>query len=342
MTKAYLAHGGKKSAALVLLAFMFALALSCGITSTRWIHTQFPGFFVMANRVVASVSLPSWPVANHRHTYQHAVIAVNGVSIASSAELYAIVRQLPPDTAVTYTLEKNKKRSQVIVPTRTFMLGDYVFLFGSYIVSGLALALTGLVVWTLKPEVPASQALFVTGIAGSLFAFTGLDLYGPHWFFRLHVIAEALFPAGLLHLALVFPVDRVRRRRTILLSIPYVVTGGLSIAYELFLYHPEAYSLIHNLSTLYGGLGGIALFSNTVGAYFTTNSHLVRQKIRVVLLGFLSGFALPALLMLSSGVTGGGVSINYAGFTVILFPLSLGYAIVKHDLFEIDALLKRS
>jgi signal transduction histidine kinase len=342
MTKADLARGGRKSAALVLLAFMFALALTCGITSTRWIHTQFPGFFVLANRVVASVSLPSWPVANHSHTYQQAVVAVNGTLITSSKELYAIVRQLPLETAVTYTLEKNKKRSQIIVPTRTFTLRDYVFLFGSYIMSGLALALTGLVVWALNPKVPASQALFITGIAGSLFAFTGLDLYGPHWFFRLHIMAEALFPAGLLHLALVFPVDRVRHHRAALLSIPYVVTGGLTIAYELFLHRPEAYSLIHNLSTLYGGLAGVALFSSTVWAYFTTDSHLVRQKIRVVLLGFLSGFALPALLMLSSGVTGGGVSVNYAGFTVILFPLSLGYAIVKHDLFEIDALLKRS
>ena len=26
----------------------------------------------------------------------------------------------------------------------------------------------------------------------------------------------------------------------------------------------------------------------------------------------------------------------------MLFPVSLGYAIVKHDLFEIDAMLKRS
>lgn len=342
MTQAAIQRWGHKRVSAVLFMFILGVALICVLTSTYWVQTVFPGFFVMANRVVASVSLPSWPVANHRHTYQHTVVAVNGTPITSSEELYAIVRQLPPDTAVTYTLEKDKKRSQVIVPTRTFTLGDYVFLFGSYIVSGLALALTGLVVWILKPEVPASQALFVTGIAGSLFAFTGLDLYGPHWFFRLHVIAEALFPAGFLHLALVFPVDRVRRCRAVLLSLPYVVTGGLSIAYELFLHRPDAYSLIHNLSTFYGGLGGAALFSSTVWAYFTTNSHLVRQRIRVVLVGFLSGFALPVLLMLSSGVTGGGVSINYAGFTVILFPLSLGYAIVKHDLFEIDALLKRS
>jgi len=342
VTEAMSQQRGNKSLSVLLLMLVTGVTLICGVNSTRWVQTVFPGFFVMANRVVASVSLPSWPVAAHGQIYQHAVIEVNGQPLTSSEELYAIVRQLPAGATVTYTLEKNNSRAQISLPTQTFTLQDYVFLFGSYIVSGLALALTGLTVWTLKPQIPASQALFATGIAGGIFALTGLDLYGPHWFFRLHVIAEALFPAGLLHLALVFPVDRLRRGRTLLLSLPYVISGGLSIAYELFLSHPEIYSLIHNLSTFYGGLGGIALFSSIVWSYYTTDSHLIRQKIRVVLLGFLSGFALPALLMLSSGVTGGSVAINYAGFTVILFPLSLAYAIVKHDLFEIDALLRRS
>ena len=45
--------------------------------------------------------------------------------------------------------------------------------------------------------------------------------------------------------------------------------------------------------------------------------------------------------MFSSGVTGGEVAVNYAGFTAFLFHLSLGYAVVKHDLFEIDAMLKK-
>jgi hypothetical protein len=61
-----------------------------------------------------------------------------------------------------------------------------------------------------------------------------------------------------------------------------------------------------------------------------------------LLLGLVGGFAFPGFLMFYSGITGGEVPVNYAGFTVILFPLSIGYAIVKYDLFEIDALLKRS
>jgi len=68
----------------------------------------------------------------------------------------------------------------------------------------------------------------------------------------------------------------------------------------------------------------------------------VRQRVRVICLGFLSGYGLPVILLFSSGITGGEVPVNYMAFTGFLFPMSLGYAIVKHDLFDIDALIKRA
>jgi signal transduction histidine kinase len=318
------------------------LALICGVTGTRWIDTSFPGFFVMANRVVASVSLPHWPAARQNSLYQHVVVAVNGQPIGSAEELYEIVRRLPQGSPITYTLEKNGRTSQLTLASLAFTREDYILLFIPYLLSGLALVLSGVGVWFLKPTAPASFALFIGGLSGGGFALTGVDLYGPAWFFRLHVFGEALFPASLLvHLALVFPVDRFRRHRTALLVTPYVVAGLLAAAYELFLYQPVAYSLIHNLCMVYAGIGGIALLSGVGWDYYTTTSHLTRQRVRVILLGLISGFALPGIVMFASGVTGGEISVNYAGFTAFLFPLSLGYAIVKHDLFEIDALLKR-
>lgn len=68
----------------------------------------------------------------------------------------------------------------------------------------------------------------------------------------------------------------------------------------------------------------------------------MRQRVRVICLGFLSGYGLPVILLFSSGITGGEVPVNYMAFTGFLFPMSLGYAIVKHDLFDIDALIKRA
>jgi len=327
------------AAALALVAL--GLALTCGVTSSRWIGTTFPGFFVMANKVVASVSLPHWSVAPHSHIYQHAIVAVNGKPVTTAEELYAFVRHLPPGAAVTYTLEQDGRSSQVTLSSLTFTLKDYCLLFVAYLFNGLAIAFIGIGVWFLKPGVPASRALFTMGLAAGLFALTAADLYSPHWFFRLHVLGEAFFPASLVHLALVFPVDRLRRPRSFFLSIPYLAALTLGAAYEMLLYQPAAYSLIHNLCMVYLGIGGLVLLGKVIWDYGTTDSHLIRQRIRIILFGFCGGYAFPAALVLSSGVTGGEVAVNYMAFTAFLLPLSLGYAIVKHDLFEIDALLKR-
>ncbi|NOT54236.1 MAG: response regulator [Deltaproteobacteria bacterium] len=331
----------QKHQAAILLLMVAGLALTCTLTSIRWVGTTFPGFFVMANRVIPSISLPHWTIAEHSQFYQYMVVAVNGQAIATSAALYTAVQSAPPGTVFRYTLEKNGQQEQVALASLPFTVRDYLLLFGLYLFSGLALVVIGVGVWLLKPDAPASVALLAFGLAGGIFAITAADLYRPHWFFRLHVLGEAFFPAGLLHLALIFPVDRARHCCPKVLVLPYVIALGLALVYELYLYAPNTYSFVHNLCMIYAGLGGVALLGGAIWAYTVPDSYLTRQKIRVILIGFLSGFALPALLMLTSGLTGGGIAVNYAGFTAFLFPLSLGYAIVKHDLFEIDGLLKR-
>jgi signal transduction histidine kinase len=332
----------RKQCAATLAVMAVGLAVTCGVTSARWMHATFPGVFVMANRVIASVSLPHWPVAHRdRRIYQHAVTAVEDQPVATTAELYALVRRLPPGTPITYVLEKNGETSRITLPSLVFSLQDYLLIFGAYLLNGLALALIGLGVWFLKPAAPAGRALCISGVVSGLFTLTAVDLYGPHWFFRLHVLSEALFPAGFIHLALVFPIDRFRRYRSLVITIPYVLALLLGTAYEVFLYNPAAYSLIHNLCMVYVGIGAVIFIGKVAWDYWETDSYLVRQKIRVLLLGFLAGFALPAGLMFASGMTEGDVAVNYAAFTAFLFPLSVGYAIVKHDLFEIDVFLKR-
>jgi signal transduction histidine kinase len=323
---------------------LIALALTsiCTINSMRWIGSTFPGFFIMSNRVVASVALPHWPSADSE-IFQHEVVAIDGRPIGTPQDLYKKISESRAGTRFVYTLLKDGKRSYYTAASIKFTSRDYLLIFVPYLVSGFGLALIGIVVWFSKPEAPASRALLIGGLSGGLFAITGTDLYSPYWFFRLHILGEAFFPASLLmHLALVFPVDRFRHHRRLLLSIPYVLATVLGVAYEVFLYRPGTYTLIHNLCMDYTGLGGAVLLTAVGWDFFTSDSQLVRQRIRVVLLGLVCGFAFPGFLMFYSGITGGEVPVNYAGFTVILFPLSIGYAIVQHDLFEIDALLKRS
>jgi signal transduction histidine kinase len=332
----------KQSWPVLLLALLITgLALTAGVTSTRWINTVFPGFFVLANNVVASVSLPQWSISSQRHLYQHAIVAVDGSPVGNSQDLYAAVARLPEQTLHTYTTEKDGIISSATLPSQRFKFQDYFLLFGAYFFTGLAITAIGFVVWLLKPHTAASAALLSLSTALGLFFLTAVDLYGPYWFFRVHILSEAFIGAGFVHLALVFPTDRLRRARAFVLAAPYGVSILLGVAYEVFLYHPGRYSTIHSLCETYAGLSTLPFVGRMLWEYRAPASPLIHQRIRVIFLGFLGAFAIPAILIVLSGLTGGETAVNYAVFTIFVFPLSLGYAIVKHDLFEIDALLKR-
>ena len=154
---------GRPWAALVgVLLTLFLAALGAGL-SAGWIGTTFPGFFVMANRVVASVSLPHWSVADQTDLYQAQVVAVNAHPVQTSDELYAAVRRLPVGSPVTYRLEKDGQTFQKTLPSGLFTRKDYGLLFGAYLFVGLAFGLTGIGVWFFTPATPASQAFLATG-----------------------------------------------------------------------------------------------------------------------------------------------------------------------------------
>jgi signal transduction histidine kinase len=335
-------HALQQSWPVLLLALLITgLAVTAGITSTRWINTVFPGFFVLANNVVASVSLPHWSIAPQRQLYQHAIVAVDGAPVGNPQAIHATVARHPEQTLHTYSTEKDGIVSTVTLPSQRFTIQDYFFIFGAYLLTGLTIAAIGFVVWLLKPDTAASAALLSLSTALGLFFLTAIDLYGPHWFFRVHIVSEAFIGASFVHLALVFPTDRLRRARTFVLAAPYGVSILLGAVYQVVLYQPELYSTVHSLCEIYAGLSGLPFVGRIFWEYRVTTSHLIRQRIRVISLGFLGAFVLPTILTVSSGLTGGATAVNYSVFTIFVFPLSLGYAIVKHDLFEIDALLKR-
>jgi len=327
---------------LFLLLATGGVTFVCGVTSTRWIDTTFPGFFVLDNHVVASISLLHWPIASRPHLYQHEVVAVNGQPVTTTTALYAQIRELPADTPVTYTFAQHGQRTEVTLPTTHFTVKDWALLFGTYFVNGIALALIGIVAWYWSPPSPASSALLSLGVSMGLFLITAADLYAPYWFFRVHILTEAAFPAAAVHLALVFPLERIRWARSLFLALPYVVAGLLGLGYECFLYRPQAYTLTHNLCTLYAGIAGVFLLGKTVWDYWTTASLEIRRKIRVVVLGSLSGFGFPTVLMLFAGLNGSQFSFNYAACTLFVFPLSIGYVLVTQDLLRIERLLRRS
>src|SRR5439155_1612286 len=144
------------------------------------------------------------------------------------------------------------------------------------------------------------------------------------------------------HLALVFPTERLPRyRRRVLLGL-YGAFALLAAVYEVVLGSPSAYTAVHLLATATHGLGALTIIAVVIYSLVTSPSALVRRRVSVVALGTLAAFLIPAALMAASACYGGKVPLNAGAFTAFLFPVSLAYAILKQDLFEIDVLLRRT
>ena len=325
--------------AATLLAVLVAIV---AWNSTRWIGATFPGFFLMANRVVPSIALPDWEAARSETLFQHQVLAIDDTPIATTAGAYALVAAGGPGTPHRYTLRAPDGTSATITaPARRFSGFEYALLFGAYLSTGIAFFLTGIIVIWLKRS-PASVALLVQSLTTGIFIVTAADLYGPHWFFRLHVVAESLLAAGFIHLALVFPTDRMKGRRGRVLAAVYAPFALLATGYQWALASPSAYTTAHLVASASHGVGALVIIAAVAYDLATTTSPLVRRRVGIVALGTLGAFALPGALMAASAVLGGRVPLNFGAFTAFVFPLSLGYAIVSQDLFEIDVMLRRA
>jgi len=334
----------------IAIALYAAAALGATIVvfvnSLGWIGRPFPGFFVMDNRVVPSIGLAHWTgiIAGKKHDetiYQHQVLILDDREVVTAEEIYEHVAAEPPGTTFRYVFRDTADLDVWNIASMKFAVSDYLSVFGAYLLNCLIFTAVGVAVWILGPRAPTTTGTIVLALDLGAFCLTAMDLYGPAQLFRVHVTTEALFPAALLHLTLVFPVLRLGRFRRPVIAGIYLLDAILIALYQVFLYDAAAYSQIHNLCMAVAGIAGVLLIGSCIQAYFTSPSLLVRKRIGIVLLGTLAGFAIPAWLLTMSGLYGGDRAINVAAFTAPLFPLSLAYAVVKLDLFEIDAMLRR-
>jgi signal transduction histidine kinase len=314
------------------------LATTTTITSLQWIGRVFPGFMLLDNRVIASVGLADWTGTAVPGLFQSEVLAVDGKRVSSTDEVYARVSALPAGTDVRYRLERGGVEREVTVPTDRFLVRDWFLLFGAFLLNGAVTFAAGLVPWLLRPRAPLPRALLMFGSMCALFLLTAMDLYGPARLFRLHVIGETFLPAAGIQLALLFPQPHPFARWRF---AGYGLSALILFVYELSLYRPAAYSTVLTINMIYLGAAGLFFGARLVWEYVGGRSQLARQRVRVLTLGTLFGFALPGLIVFVSAIMFGGFSMNLAALTPFLFALSLAYAVVKQDLFEIDAMVKR-
>lgn len=316
---------------LVVVGLIVALAatLATGLGASTWIGRPFPGFFVLPNRVIASIGRVGWTATGDGTLYQSTVVAVDGIPVATSADVYRRVRSAPSGTRFTYAIRQGAAASTVTLASRDFSRADFLVIFGSYLSTGLLWLLLGLAAAALAPDERVGRGALLLGGVGGIYVLSAAGIYDPGASLRLHALAEALLPAAMVYLALaVTPSGRARDASAAILATS--LSLALAVPYELLLDEPGAYSALHAACEAYMGLAGLLLTVRWVLAY--CQAARPTPLARGAVAGALLGLGVPAVVMTLSGLGGGRLPVNLCTLTAFLFPVCLGWGIAREHL----------
>ncbi len=318
-----------------------AYAATC---SLAWFAAPFPGFLLMQNAVVPTVSGFDWP-PNRADLFHSQVTAVDGRPVRSSAEVYAYVAARPVGTPVTYTVRHGTSSRQVTLPSRPFTVADYLQTYGILLLFGCVCLTFGLVVGVLRPDTTQARVYLFQGVVAGLYPVTAVFLHRPDfpWLTKAYLLLECVFPAAWAHLALVFPIERrFAGWRWLAVAIPYAVSLLLAaLVLHGFYADPPRLDALHAVYAYTAT--SIAFFIGSMCfAYWEAREPLVRPRVKAVLPGLSLAILLPLFAFVNNAWSGRNFPVQ---FGLVITPIgyaSIAYAIAKHDLFDIDRVLRQS
>lgn len=333
----------RRDAVAFVATAVFAATMTSVVVGASFgaVGRTFPGFVVWDDLVVVALGRSTWTGLQADVPFRSVVTTVDGQPVASRRDLARIVRAMPPGTLHAYEFATSEGPARREIPSMRFGRGDWIVTLGVYAWNGIVFLLTGLAVFYLKPELPQSRAVLAFGLVWGTTLVLAIDLFTTGWLDRLYFVFEALSPAAGLHLAMRFPEDRLRRRGV--LALLYGGTFVVGLAQSWAFAHSREHLLPLN-DAVYLALAAAclcALATVTMGA-FGRGTPLVRRRARVVLAGWLIAFVVPLVPMLAFFLFGQPVSFSLLALTGFVYPLSIGYAVARHDLFEADRFVKLS
>jgi signal transduction histidine kinase len=301
----------------------------------------FPGFVVWDDLVVVALGRPSWTGVRADVPFRTRVVGVDDVRVDTRSELTKLVAAAAAGTPHRYAVDDGNGVVERVVASMRFRPGDWVATMGVYVLNGLAFLLTGLAVFWLNPDSKQSRAVLAFGWVWGLTLLLAVDLFTAGRLQDLYFSFEAAAPAAALHIALRFP-EGERGGRLITGAYAIAVVVGLV---QVWAFHHSYPLLIAVNDAVYLALAAAGVLSMTHiarAAFGRRATPLARRRARVVLAGAIVAFGLPLPAMLAFFVSGEPVSFSSLTLAGFVFPLSIGYAVARHDLFEADRFVRQS
>jgi len=314
-----------------------------------WLQHPFLGAFFEPNmvRTDASPSNPdeAWQLHNQGVKHGEQLRSVAGEKIRNAGDLDQILSRFYPGETVPVEI-RSDDGAESTYNVELQMLPDAdrtAYLIVPSIVSIMFFALS-FWIFGLRRNEPAGRAytIFVSSMA--IVAGTYFNLYTTHQFSYLWVFALPLAGGALVDLTLSFP-----QESRFVIGRPYFRWGGYIAALILTGYAYIAMSNVEQPTAYYPAWYAIYLFDALVIIFHlgmtiyraaTAQSPVVRSQARVVLVALL--FSLGPMGIFLALYPFGGVTFSpYLFFFVILFPLTIGYTILRYRLVRTDIWLRQ-
>jgi len=333
---------------LALLGGVLGLGVFTTYNATRWAGRPFPGFLVTPRLSISGVGLYNWTGTAAGLISYDLILKADGRDLGSQKELYEYAGRRAPGEAIRYTVKRDERIFEAAIAPMRFTLTDLLFLYGSYFLAGFVFVAIGAIVFFLKPDTHLSWISFLITLSMAVYYFSMFDMVSSNvGLYRAYIFTAGFASFAQLHFCLYFPekarfVERIPR----LQYLPFAL-AALHITLMEATYPDPLFVTLWKLNPLLAGLTTIILVASLLRSFFRGRSEIARQRAKVVLLG--AGIAFPIsnfFIILGSTFSGtvGKYPIlnNYVVLPTLVFPVSIAYAIAKHNLFDVDVFIKRT
>ena len=274
------------------------------------------------------------------------IVSANNVKVDSYSQLQQnLSRESTGENR--YEVERQGRFVRVTVPNKPLGFGKAFQRFGLTWVLGLVFFLMGVIVFSMKPGTRPSWAFLVMMFnVGLYITFMFTSKLTPAWLNFVFIFAAPFLPASALQLTQTFPVEhRWGQKHLWSLWAPYVFSMIIFIMMISSASRFIDVSPFWKKVTHFYLICSLLLFLTSNGfTYIKSPSVIAQIRSKVILVGSALAIVFPVVNLVTS------LFFQFMLFPhpifnlpfFIFFPLSIAYAIAKHNLFDIDAIIKRT
>ena len=338
-------HHSRQRRLLFFITAILALVLlgQTLVSSGRWLNQPFPGFFIYQNLTVAPYSVPGWDGMAAGLQSLDRVVSVGGSVLNGRADLYDRVRHLPAGSKINYQVMRDAHRLDLTITSKSFTVRDWLLSFGIYIVIGLGFLVIGVVPYFYRAPSPVALPLCFMVMAVFVWFQTTFDFMTEGWLPKeIRIFALCLTPSAAIHLALLLSRGQ-RKTAPNRLVVASIYGAGAAIALLnswSYFAAVETWRLLFRVAYGYVFVGALAFLVITGRALRYSESDLERSRLRVMFVGALAGFLLPALTTVLAITLQLPIPYNLALVPTVFFPISVAYALLKYTLFDLGRVFK--